>query len=463
MEINKFNPIILFYLCMNKKVMTGESIDNYISKSWNINPHKTLAIIFNNRDKYYGNGNKDMSYNAIIWLRKNHNIIYRLNLENYILNYGCWNDIFKIIDNNDDNSYEINFVANQLNKDKLNLENDIPISLCAKWCPNQNKKNAFKIAKCLFVDTNDNNLMELYRKNYLSPLRKKLNLLETKICNKEWDKIEYENISTSALNKFKNIFIRHDKNRYNNYIKSNNKTNAISNANSNLNPDDLVKYYLNNNKMNENIENQWKTTVIKTKYNNTLNNMVPVVNFTVLNPIIIALALLISNCSNEIFRNKIILFSKNPNFLELNEKLSLFDQVNYIKTLKSDNIINFNKMYDLILDETIRNESKENIPTNIICLSNNDIKEASFTIDYIHNIINNNNIKFNMNDYKMPKLIYWNLSNKLNFPIIDNYYNASLLSGTYKNIINVFIKYQDISADKYLDQILEPYYINIKL
>ena len=75
MEINKFNPIILFYLYMNKKVMS-DSVDNFISKSWDINPHKTLAIIFNNRDIYNGNGNKDMSYKAIIWLRENHNMIY---------------------------------------------------------------------------------------------------------------------------------------------------------------------------------------------------------------------------------------------------------------------------------------------------------------------------------------------------------------------------------------------------
>lgn len=458
METNKFNPIILFYLFMNKKVM-NDSIDKYISNSWDINPHKTLAIIFNNRDKYKGNGNKDMSYNAMNWLRKNHNIIYRLNLENYISKYGCWNDIFKFIDNNDDNSYEINFVANQLIKDKTNLDNGNEISLCAKWCPNQNKKNAFKIANYLFIDTNENNLMELYRKKYLSPLRKKLNLLETKLCNKEFDKIEYENISNNALNKYKNTFIRHDKNRFNKYINNINKNNSYNN----LNPDDLVKYYLNNNKYNENIENQWKTTVIKTKYNNTLNNMIPVINLTLLNPIIIALALLISNCSNEIFKNKIILFSKNPTINNLNENLSLFDQINYIKTLKTDNVINFNKLYDLILHETIKNDSIENIPTNIICLSNNDIKDSSFTIEYIHNILNNNNVKFNINNLKMPKLIYWNLSNKLNYPIIDNYYNASFLSGTYKNIINVFIKYQDISTDKYLDQILEPYYINIKL
>jgi hypothetical protein len=110
---------------------------------------------------------------------------------------------------------------------------------------------------------------------------------------------------------------------------------------------------------------------------------------------------------------EIILFSKNPTIHNLNENLSLFDQVNYIKTLKTDNVINFNKTYDLILHETMKNGSKENIPTNIICLSNNDIKEASFTIDYIHN----NPLQEKWQLASAPELYEWSSSS---FYICDN-------------------------------------------
>ena len=180
---------------------------NYLRKSWEQDKLKTIAIIFNSRDRNKGKKEKTISNRCLIWLKETDNNIYKKNILTYINNYGCWNDLNYIIKHSKNNKYEYKLFADQLKKDKAiidNLNNDdddnyikeINISLCAKWVINPNTDKTIKIARYLFDDIK--NYHERYRKEYIIPLRKRLDLVETKLCNKEWDKIEYSKIPTGA-------------------------------------------------------------------------------------------------------------------------------------------------------------------------------------------------------------------------------------------------------------------------
>lgn len=450
------NPILAFYviLCENNSI---DLIEKYAQKSWDTNPQKTIAIIFNNRDKYNGKGEKNSAIKGILWLKKTYNLFYRLNIKNYIDNYGCWKDIYKIIDeSNDDNTYEYKLIANQLIQDKWNLENNKEISLCAKWVPNQNDKKAITIATHLF-DKNNKNLMELYRKNYLRPLRNNLNLLETKMCNNKWNEIDYNLISKKTLEKYKNAFIKHDNKRFYNhkhiYKHNNNNDQDICY---------LVKYYFNNNELNEDIENQWKNLIIKTKFDNKITNMIPIIDLSVFNIAIITLGLLLSNCCNNLFKNNIILFSKDPCLIELKSN-TLFDQVNYIKKIGNNtNNINIENIYNLILNKIINNND-ENIELKVVFLSTSNYNNISNNIDDIQDTFDNINNKFNANNYKTPKLIYWHLNNNTKSPYTDYTKDTRIINGYCKYSVNTFIKYQEITQEKILDEMLETYYKNITL
>lgn len=448
------NPILSFYiiLCENNSI---DLINKYAQKSWDTNPQKTIAIIFNNRDKYNGKGEKNSGIKGILWLRKTYNLFYRLNIKNYIDNYGCWKDIYKIIDqSNDDNTYEYKLIANQLIQDKWNLENNKEISLCAKWAPNQNDKKAILITYQLF-DKNNKNLMELYRKKYLSPLRNNLNLIETKMCNNKWNEIDYNLISKKTLERYKNAFMKHDYKRYHNHNHNNNNNNTEDICN-------LVKYYFNNNELNEDIENQWKDLMIKIKFDNKITNMISVIDLSVINIAIITLGLLISNCCNNLFKNNIILFSKDPSLIQLKSN-TLFDQVNHIKKLIDiNNNINIEKTYNIILNKIINN-NENIIPSNLLFLSNSNYNNISNNIDDIQDIFDNINSKFNINNYSTPKLIYWNLNNNIKKPYTDYTKDTRIINGYCKYSVNTFIKYQEITQEKILDEILESYYKNITL
>ena len=52
----------------------------------------------------------------------------------------------------------------------------------------------------------------------MSALRDYLNVLETRMSKKEWDKITYNQVPSRAMTKYRKSFYRHDEDRFSQYI-----------------------------------------------------------------------------------------------------------------------------------------------------------------------------------------------------------------------------------------------------
>jgi hypothetical protein len=195
-------------------------LKDFLDKSWEFDKIKTIAIIFNARDRISGKKEKAISNDCLLWLKDTHFDVYKKNIKTYINKYGCWNDLNYIIKKTDKKNYEYSLFAEQLKEDKQNLENGENVSLCSKWVISPNDKNVIKIARHLFNNENIQKYQERYRKEYISPLRSKLNLVETKMCHKDWDAIEYEKIPAQALKKYKKAFMRNDEEKYKAFIEA---------------------------------------------------------------------------------------------------------------------------------------------------------------------------------------------------------------------------------------------------
>ena len=158
-------------------------------------------------------------------MRKNKFSTYINNIKVYIEKYGRWKDLqyicYKL--KNIEQRVELNMIAEKLIEDKNNLENNNPVSLCAKWAPSENDKYdkrrqyAKKVASFIY-GSKDMSKMEKYRKEYLVPLRKKIDIVEAKMCDNEWESIKYENVPGVASNRLKKAFIKHDEERYKKYL-----------------------------------------------------------------------------------------------------------------------------------------------------------------------------------------------------------------------------------------------------
>jgi hypothetical protein len=491
------NDIINFFMMMSRGI-NYNVIKKYMKKCWIIDPVKTVAIIFNSRDRVSGKKEKKISNLAMFWLRCNKPETYKLNILNYINKYGCWKDLTYIsyISYFKKNlvNYELKLIADQLKIDKNNLDNENDnISLCAKWASSENDRNdkrrnmAKKIANYIFPEYGDNKIMEKYRKQFLTPLRKKIKIVETKMCNNEWNTINYQAVPAAASNRYKKCFMKHDEERYKKFIEDVKSGKKKINT-TGLLPHDLVRYYmdLKDNSMNryylneeatvekyevnDTIEVMWNKIVEDVTKSGNIEGLIPVSdvsgsmycnnNIPIL--VSISLGLLISQCNKGAFNNKIIAFSEKPQLFNV-EGTTLFERFNSILKMDAGLGTNFEAVSDLILNHAKKyNVPQEHMVKKIIVLSDMQFNQASSknsNIETLHDYIVS---KYTACDYKAPDFIYWNLnSHDKTFPVESTKEGTAIVSGFSEQLLKAFMYYDNISPEIIVDDVLQKYICDV--
>jgi hypothetical protein len=474
MILNSTNNANLDLFTQLVRGINKNDLTNYLDKSWELSKIKTLAIIFNSRDRIKGKKEKEISNFCLLWLKIFHNDIYKKHILIYINEYGCWNDLNYIIKKTKIHNYEYKLFAEQLKKDKELLENNENISLCSKWVISPNNKRVIKIARYLFDDIK--NYQERYRKEFITPLRKKLDIIERKLCNKNWDEIDYSKVPAKALSMYKKCFIRNDNDKYQAFLNdvSNNK---IKLKISGLLPHEIIKKYFDSRliDIDETLELEWKAFINLYQNTDKFNGIIPIVDVSgsmfdcssSIKPIFvsIALGLLISECNTGYLHNKIMTFSRNPIFIDI-EGETLRDKIKSISKAEFGLNTNFLNIADLIIEKSLSEPSF--LYKKIICLTDMQFDIANSNVnDYYNDNSYNNNHNIFMNKFKnknleIPELIYWNLSSKYNtFPIDITFENTSIISGYSEQILKAILNNDKINPLSLMEQILEPYYKNI--
>ena len=494
------NIIVDFFMIFSRTI-SEENIENYMEQCWKLNPIKTIAIIFNGRDRKNGKKEKLISNKAMIWLRNNKPLSYKGNIDIYIEKYGCWKDIMyinfnyssdksksKLINDNIKNisqDHELKLIANQLIEDKNRLAYNESVSLCAKWAPSENdkydkrRKSAFKIAQIIFPD--EKKIMEKYRKEYITPLRKKINIVETYMCENKWSEINYEQVPAIASNRLKGAFMKHDVEGYKKFlfdVKSGLKSIKVCG----ILPHELVKYYFDESitEPNETIELQWNTIVNEVKKSGTLDGLLAIVdvsgsmfcasNGSIPAQVAISLGLLISECSSGKFHKKIISFSEEPKFHNVKGD-TLFDKIHNIRRIDFGLSTNFEATSDLIIKYGIENNiEQENMPKKLVCLTDMQFNKANNCNKYSSKFSSKSKQdiethhkyiikKYEENNYKAPLFIYWNLNSDTNeiFPVSSSEEGTAVISGFSEQLLKVFMKYDKFTPEFIIDEILQPY------
>ena len=464
-------------------------LNNHLHNCMLKDPYKTIAIIFNSRDRKNGKKEKKISNLALMWLKNNNYMnTYKINLKIYVLNYGCWKDALFLATKYNSNDIEYDLITDQLIYDKSNLDNNNSVSLCAKWAPSEGsyhdkKYNSSKlIANKLLEKINNEEIKEkykdkklqFYRKEYLVPLRSKINIVESLICKNKWTDIEYSKVPAIASKRLKNAFKKHDPERYSEYI--NNVLKGTSKINiTGILPHELVKYYLiDNNEIDYTIEAQWNTILQNIKDTSIFDNLLAVVdvsgsmysasNGSIPVQVAIAMGLLISNCSKGIYNKKIITFHDKPSF-HIIEGETLKEQVASIKSADWGYNTNFELISELIINHSFINN--ENIPEKIVILSDMQFDEATnelctkkISTELLYDQFIYNYVK---NKLDVPKLIYWNLNSDYtkNFPINCDIKGTAIISGFSEQLLKIFMENDDITPELVLEGILNKYIDNV--
>jgi len=512
------SPIVDYFM-MYTRTLEKEQSYEYIEKCWVISPEKTVAIIFNGRDRLKGKKEKRVSNQAMLWLRKNKPYTYMNNIITYINKYGRWKDLLNICYENEgdgmiNKNYELTLFADKLRDDladlnseavedtddtdvvENNIKKKVSVSLCAKWAPSENDRNdqrkhfAKKIATLLYGKEDDKK-MEKYRKEYLVPLRKKINIVEALMCNNEWDKINYECVPGVASRRLHNAFSKHDSMRYCDYLAKVRSGDAKINVTGIL-PHELANYYVNlrntqdEYEENETIELQWRTILENVKSCGILGNSLALIdlsgsmfsasNGSIPAQVAISLGIITSQCCNGMFKNKFITFSDKPELVSLipdelykeytdkGTEPSLYTCFKSLIDVDYGYNTDFVKSCDMIIKYGKDNNIKdEDMPKKLFIFTDMQFDEA--TVD---NDKENNGIEtlyktivkmFKAADYTAPKFIFWNLnsSHKQSFPVNCKTEGTAMISGFSEQLLKIFMTYDEFKPDLIVDEILAQY------
>jgi len=514
------NAIVDYFMLFMRDLSIDDSY-NHLEKCWKKDPKKTVAIIFNGRDRLNGKKEKRVANEAMIWLRKNKFETYMCNIKLYVEKYGRWKDLQFISYNlkNIDHKIEMNIIAQKLIEDKINLDNNKPVSLCAKWAPSENDRNdrqrqfAKKVASVIY-GSKDSYKMSKYRKQYLVPLRKQIGIVESKMCDNKWEEIKYENIPGVASNKLKKAFIKHDEERYKKYLEdvaaSVKKINVTG-----ILPHELVGVYIkdlekfNKGEVCQTTEMQWKAIVENVRKSGNFDNAISIVdvsgsmfnakNGSIPAQVAVALGIITALCCKGDFANKIITFSENPQLVDListntAEKAKIKNgDTDTTSTTGASNISNIPSLHECIknimgvdygfstdflkCNEEIINYAikykvpQDKMPKKLFVFTDmqfNNTITGNFERDYRNSRNNTNALDtvyksivklYEANNYTAPKFIFWNLNSDSNevFPVNCDTEGTAIVSGFSEQLLKIFMNYDEFKPEFIVDEILAPY------
>lgn len=455
-ELGKLAVCIPFHLQRDPKhdddpYEVHQQLYRLINASWMHDELDTMRILMNWRDCRGGKGDYDAFIVALEYLNTyvpNGHKWVTSNLH-LIPEYGSWLDLIKlwhICPSLKDDIMDL--IVDQLKKDlDAMYEPTDPISLLAKWIPSENSKwdryskDRFCLALCKKLTHKSKSKvastdLSYLRKVYIAPLRKHLDLVETKLCTKSYDTIDYSKVPSSAMNRYKYAFAAHGGDRYKQYIVDLFSNKAKINA-SQVYPHDLVKQYLmhtSDSCHNEIIEAQWNE--IKTKAINTgaFNNAVSVVDVSGSmsgTPMHVAIALGLLSCG-EWNGNQVITFSEDPSLYTVPTSKTLKEQVDLLENMPWGCNTNFDKVIDLVHNLVTQGNPIERI---FIFSDMQFDKAMDDTKDLTH--MKRLKAKFESTNHPVPQIIFWNLrGNTDDFPVAADQPGVVMLSGYSPSLLS---------------------------
>lgn len=346
-----------------------DRLEDLIFESWMTDQLDTMKILMNWRDCRGGKGDHAGFVSAMAILADFYKDSVKCNLH-LIPEYGSWLDLMKLWHKSLDVREDImEIVVDQLNKDMEDLKEGNTVSLLGKWLPSENAKwdrfssqgkkreDRFCLALCrrLFGCEKGkvgNYHLKKLRTEYIVPLRKQIDIVESKMCANKYGTIDYEKVPSLAMTRYRDAFLKNDGDRFSEYLyKVVNKEAKINS--SQVYPHDLVKHYLHSCTAQDDpvIEAQWAEIKAKVAETGAFKDAIAIVDVSGSmsgEPMCVAIALGLLSCGpwND---HSVISFSETPILHKIKEG-SLREQVNQIKRIDWGQNTNIQAALDLAKD-----------------------------------------------------------------------------------------------------------------
>lgn len=452
------------------RVLGNEELYTLVEDSWRVDPLDTMKILMNWRDCRGGKGDYRGFLVTMAHVAKKWPEWFLANLE-VIPEYGCWLDIVKLwhlVDGEKERAAIIGLVVKQLIKDEGAKEGE-SVSLLAKWLPSEGYKwdtysvgggdaggSGFveSVCKELFNESVCKELfnhkvgsyeLRAYRKKYLVPLRKKIGLVETAMCEKKLGVVEYDKVPSVAMKKYRKAFEKRDKVRFEEYLAAVKRGEKTIKAGQ-VYPHDLVRVYTEGMSVKEDevVEAQWREIKKKVDEVGAFKDSLVVCDVSGSmsgTPMEVAVALGLLGMRDR----RLITFSEKPE-IHLVKGETLRDQVFNVKGMKWGTSTNFDAVMDIALGMCIGADRGAGVSAikRIFVFSDMQFDQAMRGGDAVHFAMSK--AKFEKAGLAMPQIVFWNLrGDTKDFPVTCDERGVVMLSGYSPSLLEAIIDGEDVS------------------
>ena len=414
--------------------MRGKSQDKVVSlfnEAYNENPLVASKLLFWSRDVRSGAGERQIFRDILTHLTTTSPQTVRKNI-GLIPEFGRWDDVLVLVGTELEDDMFI------LIKDSLTNGD----ALCAKWMPRKGD-----VA---------NRLRKLFRftpKEYRKMLVNLTNVVESKMCAKDWESIDYSKLPSLASSRYQKSFVKNDTERYDEYKKALIDGTAKVNAGA-VYPYDIIKSI-----------SQGGDTIVSEKQWESLPNwmegsnerVLPVVdvsgsmccpaggndNLTCMD-VAISLGMYISERNEGNFKDAFVTFSNNPQLQYLTGGLK--ERLNKLRRSDWGMSTDLEAVFNLILNQAkTYNIPQDKMPTKIMILSDMQFNQATRSDLGSQSMIES---MYEVAGYKKPDIIYWNLNaSGANFPVEFDKDGTALVSGFSPSILKPLLNGKNMTPE----------------
>ena len=418
-----------------------ELVLDLFKKAFAEDNEKAIKILFYFRDVRGGQGERNI-FRVCMRHLSDFNPKIVQNIAKYVSEYGRWDDLLAIHLN-----YIAPIIKNQLEKDE---ESEEP-SLLAKWLPrerdNGSRNNSNRHAVRSLAEALGMNPQEYRQK--LVRIRKKINLLETALANKDYESIDYSKIPSKAGLRYRSAFLKNDKDDYNKFLED------VKTGDKKINVSTLYPYELydkvkhaQNNEDLIGIDEMWDNLPDYAGVSNSI--VVADVSGSMHGrpmSISVSLALYFAERNKGVFKDHFITFSGDPKLQKVQGN-TLKEKMDGIEEAEWEANTDVNKVFDLLLETAVNNGTKqEEMPSSIIIISDMQFDNPSTDRWGIEGALSEETNfevakrKFESAGYDLPSVVFWNVdAREKNFPVTSDEQGTKMVSGssptTFKFILD---------------------------
>lgn len=389
-----------------------EADDNRIktlfAEAYNQDALFATKIVFYARDIRGGLGERKTFRTLIRYMADKHPESLRPNLD-LIGVFGRYDDLYELIGTPLEKDMWA-AMKKQFEEDLKNLTEGNAISLLAKWIKTADASSP--ATRKLGILTAQKLGYPVYNfKRIVRNMRKQIGVVESLMSAGRWDEIKYPEVPSRAMMIYRKAFMKHDEQRFSEFINKAEKGEVKINATT-LFPYDIVEKILYGRESSKVLEAQWKALPDYVEKGTNALVMADVSMSMDGRPMATSIGLAIYFAERNVgaYHNLFMTFSDKPTIMNikgetLEQKIDSMKCIGYIS-----NNTNLKAAFDKVLEIAENNHiSQDEMPKAIVVISDMEIdrcgnREWSFYDKMA--------AKFAKHGYVIPNIIFWNVNSR---------------------------------------------------